>query len=354
MPPRDYYNVLSVTRDASQDEIKKAYRSLAMRYHPDRNPGDEEAIQRFKDIADAYATLGDAEKRARYDRLGPLYTPDGRPPRPEDLNEWAGTVMSNIFRRRRRDEEGEDLRFTLSLSLEEVAAGVEKTITVPRMVRCKTCAGEGAEATGKETCEICGGTGKSTGPRIFRTQCYHCDGQGFVTTKNCATCSGEGRIQIDDPILVKVPAGVATGQKLKLSQKGNEPRISGKHGDLYVIVSVSDHPLFRRRGEDLVAELPLTFPELALGADITVPTLEGTTTIRVPAGTPPGRIFRLAGRGLPRVGGSRRGDLHLHVEVEVPEVLTDEQRQALEAWRQSLPAEAHPRRAAFDKEVQNR
>lgn len=352
MATRDFYNILGVGRDASQDDIKRAYRNLARRWHPDHN-GDPEAEGRFKDITAAYRTLSDPEKRARYDRLGPLYTEDGRPPRPEDLNEVVGSMFGGLFRRRGR-EPGEDLRYTVSLSLEEVAQGIEKEIVVPRLVRCRTCGGDGAEPDGKETCTVCGGSGRATGPRLFRSECYHCDGKGFVVTKACGRCDGDGRTTLEDALKVKVPPGVATGQKLKLAGKGNAPRGSGAEGDLYVIVNVADHPLFRRRGDDLLVELPLTFQEVALGADVTVPTLDGTTAIRIPPGSPSGKILRLAGRGLPKVGRKSRGDLHLQIVLEVPEGLTEAQQAELARWAESLPPTAHPRRATFDRAVEAR
>lgn len=354
MSSRDYYNVLGVARSASQDDIKKAYRGLARRWHPDRNPGNEEVVQRFKDITEAYDTLADPDRRARYDRLGPLYTPDGRPPRPEELNEVVGTMFGNLFRRR-RDEKGDDLRYTISIGLEEVAVGSEKEIVVPRRMRCRTCGGDGADPDGgRETCTVCGGSGRATGPRLFRTECYHCDGRGFKVVKPCPTCEGDGRHTVEDALKVKIPAGVATGQKLKLKSKGDAPRGSGPEGDLYVVVSVAEHPLFRRRGDDVLVDVPLTFPEVALGADVTVPTLEGTTAIRIPAGTAPGKIFRLGGRGLPRVGRSGRGDLHLQVTLEVPEQLGAEQREALAGWATSLGRGEHPKRQAFDQAVKER
>lgn len=353
MATRDFYNILGVGRDATPDDIKRAYRHLARRWHPDHNqePG---ADSRFKDITEAYRILSDPDERARYDRLGPLYTHDGRPPRPEDLNEVVNSVLGGLFRRRNR-EPGEDLRYTISITLEEVARGVEKEIVVPRRVRCRTCGGVGARpGDGKQTCTVCRGSGRATGPRLFRTECYHCEGRGYTIAHACTTCSGAGSTSLDDTLRVKVPAGVATGQKLKLANKGNAPRGGGPEGDLYVIVNVADHPLFRRRGEDVVVELPLTFSELALGADVEVPTLEGTTTIRVPAGSPPGKVLRLAGRGLPRVGRSERGDLHLQIVLEIPEDIDDAQRQALAEWARTLQPTAHPRRAVFDRAVEAR
>ncbi len=352
MSHRDYYNVLGVPRNASADEIKKAYRQLALRWHPDRNPDNEEAAQRFKDITAAYHTLNDPEKRARYDRLGPLYTADGRPPRPEELNEVVGSFLGGLFRRK-SDSKGEDLRYTVRVSLEEVSIGAEKELTIPRKIRCRTCGGDGANPNGgRETCKICNGTGRSTGPRVFRSECYHCDGKGFKVLKTCEPCSGEGRYTHDDVLKVKIPPGVATGQKLRVKGKGDAPAGSGVEGDLFVIVNVADHPLFRRRGDDILVEIPMTFPELALGADVTVPTLEGTTAIRVPAATIPGKMFRLGGRGLPKAGG--RGDLHLQVVLDVPEQLTEEQRLALARWAQNLAPSDHKRRHAFDQALKER
>lgn len=354
MATRDYYNILGIERGASTDDVKRAYRVLARRWHPDRNPEDGGAEERFKDITEAYRTLSDPDKRARYDRLGPLYTEDGRPPRPEDVNEVVGTVFTNLFRRRGK-ERGEDLRYTVSLTLEEVARGIEKEIVVPRRVRCAPCRGEGADPDGgKETCTICGGTGRATGPRLFRTECYHCDGRGFTVGRACEACSGAGRRTIDDGLKVKVPAGVATGQKLKIAGKGNAPRGSGSEGDLFVIVSVAEHELFRRRGDDVVVELPLSYAEVTLGAEVAVPTLEGQTAIRIPAGSPPGKILRLAGRGLPRVGRSTRGDLHLQITLEIPTGLDEPAQERLRSWSDGLSPQSHPKRTAFDRAIQER
>jgi molecular chaperone DnaJ len=354
---RDYYNILGVERGVSAEEIKRAYRVLARRWHPDRNQHDPEAETRFKDITEAYRTLSDPDKRARYDRMGPLYTEDGRPPRPEDLNEVVGTMWNNLFRRRPQ-ERGEDLRYTVSVTLEEVASGTEKEIVVPRYVRCRTCQGEGADPDGgRKVCEVCKGSGRASGPRLLRSDCYHCSGRGFTVEKPCPDCKGDGRQGVEDVLPVRVPPGVATGQKLKYAGKGNAPRGSGEPGDLFVIVSVADHPLFRRRGDDVMLELPLTFAELTLGADVTVPTLEGVTTIRIPSGSPPGKVLRLAGRGLPPLGkadSGQRGDLHLQLVLEVPAGLEEAQRQQLEAWAAALPRGSHPRRAQFDQLVQER
>jgi molecular chaperone DnaJ len=347
VPPRDYYNVLGVSRTASQDEIKKTYRKLARRWHPDLNPGREDVVERFRDITEAYDTLSDPEKRARYDRMGPLYTDDGRPPRPDEVSEVVGSMLGNLFRRK-RPAKGEDLRFTLSVTLEEVAVGVEKEIVVPRKVRCRKCGGDGADGDdARVKCAPCNGTGSSQGPRLFRTTCYHCEGRGFTVSRVCSRCDGQGRVSVDEAIRVRVPAGVATGQKLRLAGRGDEARDAAEPGDLFVITSVAEHPLFRRRADDLLAEVPITFADAVVGSDIEVPTLEGTTRIRVPPGTTHGRIFRLSGRALPRLGSATRGDLHYQVAIEVPTGLDEAQRLALAAWGGALPDSTHPQRAEY-------
>ncbi|MEM6929614.1 MAG: DnaJ C-terminal domain-containing protein [Myxococcota bacterium] len=355
MATRDYYNILGIERNASGDDVKRAYRGLARRWHPDVNPNDADAAARFKDITEAYRTLSDPQRRLRYDRLGPLYTEDGRPPRPEDIQEVVGNVWNNLFRRK-KEPRGEDLRYTASLTLEEVARGTDKEIVVPRFVRCSRCEGDGADPDGgKQLCEVCGGSGKATGTRLFSSQCYHCSGQGYLVIKKCTECGGDGREGVRETIRVKVKPGVTTGQKLKVAGKGNAPRArDGETGDLYVIVSVADHPLFRRRGDDLLVEVPLSYDELVLGADVTVPTLEGTTVVRIPPSSEPGKVLRLGGRGLPKLAGGDPGDLHIQLTLEVPSGLPDQHEASLRAWAEGLPANAHPRRAQFEKLVQDR
>ena len=353
MADRDYYNVLGVPRNAGADEIKKAYRSLAMRWHPDRNTGDPVAEVRFKHVNEAYRVLSDAEERARYDRMGPLFQPDGQQPTPDDVSTVMNRMWDNLFGRR-RNTPGDDLRYTVSVTLEEVATGAQKDVVVPRKVRCDDCRGLGASAEGREVCPICQGTGRSTGARLLRMRCYHCDGQGFVIKAPCKTCSGDGVVGREESLKVKVPPGVATGVRLKVTGKGNDPVGDGTTGDLYVLVDVPDHRLFRRRGDDLLVEVPVTLRDAAIGADVVVPTVDGTTTVRIPAGTQHGQQLRLAGRGLPRYRGAGRGDLHLEVQVEVPASLTDAERARLAAFVESLPADRHPRRAAFERAVQER
>ncbi len=352
MARRDYYAVLGVARAASPDEVKQAFRTLAMRWHPDRNPGDTQAEVRFREVAEAWDVVGDPEKRARYDRLGSLYTHDGRPPRPEDVNEMFLDALGGLFGRKKAGDRGEDLRYTLQLTLEEAAAGTERVVAIHRTLSCRDCGGSGDAAEGRAACEPCSGSGRSATRRFLRNDCAHCAGKGYRPTARCGRCSGEGRRANEEQLRVKVPAGVATGQKLKLRGKGNDGPgllggVQGPPGDLLVVVDVDEHALFRRRGNDLLCEVPIRFPEAALGAEITVPTLDGTTRIRVPPGTPSGKSFRLPGRGMPAPEGSVRGDLHARVVVEIPSALPPEAVAVLEEFSRKAGEGSYPKRSAW-------
>ncbi len=354
MPRRDYYAVLGVAPDAAPDDLKKAFRSLAMKYHPDRNPDDPKAEVRFRELAEAWKVLGDAEERRKYDRLGPLYSSDGKPPTSEDLNAFVAEALGGLFRRKGRGDRGEDLRYTLTLSLEEVARGGSRTLHLMRRIECKRCQGSGGEPNGGlKSCGRCNGTGRTPGRRLFRTECPHCDGTGKVVAVRCSRCTGAGVHDEQEAIRVRVPPGVAAGQKLKVRKKGNVGRNHGEPGDLYVLVAVAEHALFRRRGQDLLCEVPITLPEAALGSDLEVPTLDGSTTIRLPPGTPGGKVFRLAGRGLPTHGGRPRGDLHIKVLVEVPSVLHADARAALQRLSTALDDQAHPIRNRYRDALAN-
>lgn len=354
MARRDYYAVLGIRKNASAEDVKKAFRTLALKYHPDRNPGDVEAERRFREVAEAWEVLGDPEQRARFDKLGPLYTPTGRPPRPDELNEILKDALGGLFRRRGAGGPGEDIRYSVNVTLEEAATGAERQVTIPRTVRCELCRASGDSPEGRTPCATCGGTGKSPTRRLFRSECATCDGKGYTAAKRCTRCGGEGRHGTEERLKVKIPAGVATGQKLKVKGKGHEPPIEGAPGDLYVLVHVDEHPLFRRRGADLLCEAPVTFSELALGTNLAVPTLDGSTTIRVPPGTASGKTFRLAGRGLPALDRGGRGDLHVKLVVEVPPALTPEQRTALATLAERLGPADHPRRRAWDEALRSR
>jgi len=351
---RDYYAILGVRRSASVEEIKKAYRSLARQFHPDRNPDDDVASARFREVSEAYETLSDADQRTRYDRLGPLYRSDGRPPTPDEFSDFVSDTLSGLFRKR-QPEQGADLRYTLRIPLEVVAAENERTIEVERQVDCEPCNSQGADPDGgSKPCKHCSGSGKAPNRRIFRSECPHCSGQGTITVKKCSDCGGRGQVEIGEKLKVRIPKGVATGQKLKLRGKGNVSRSSGPPGDLFVIISVDDHPLFRRRGADLHCIVPVFFSEAALGADVTVPTIDGQTTIRIPPGSPSGKIFRLAGRGLPTLQGGRKGDLHLQIEIEIPTNLDKAQRAAIASFDDGVGLDYHPLRRAFDDRLRDR
>ena len=354
MARRDYYAVLGVAKTATPDDIKKAFRALAMRYHPDRNPDDIDADRRFREAVEAYETLSDPEKRQRYDRLGPLYRPDGKPPSPEDLKAAVSEALSGLFLKRRPDDPGEDLRYTLSVTLEEVAGGGERMVTLERRIGCKRCEGTGAEPDGRKTCDGCDGSGEAPGRRLFRSTCPRCDGLGFITTIRCKRCDGAGRHDDKENLKLRIPRGVATGQKLRIRGRGNEARGGGRPGDLLVLISVADHTLFRRRGTDLFCEAPLLWTEAVLGTNLRVPTLEGSTTIRIPPGTASGKVFRLAGRGLPAMKGGRRGDLHIKTRVEVPQKLAPDQRALLDRLAAALSVESHPQRAEYEAQLTER
>jgi molecular chaperone DnaJ len=354
MARRDYYELLGVARTASGEDIKKAFRSLALQYHPDRNPDDPDAERRFREIAEAYKVLSDPESRARYDKMGPFFRADGKPPSPEDLNEFVSEALSGLFRRKKPDK-GEDLKVTVTVQLEEVASGAERTIEVLRRNPCKSCESTGAEAEGgRKPCSHCEGSGKSATRRIFRADCPHCEGRGYLVAIRCKACEGKGTREYTERLKVRIPAGVTTGQKLKLARKGHAGRNAAEAGDMLVLVNVDEHPLFRRRGQDLHLDAPLLYTEAALGAELMVPTLEGSTMIRIPPGTPSGKVFRLSGRGLPELDGRKRGDLHIRVQVEVPETLTLEQRAALQALASRLSPDAHGRRREYDALLKQR
>jgi molecular chaperone DnaJ len=352
--PKDYYAILGVARDASIDDIKKAFRSLAMKFHPDRNPNNIAAEQRFRDVAEAYKVLSEPAERRRYDRLGPLYRQDGRPPSPDDLNDFVSQALAGLFRKR-RPERGEDIRCSLSVNLEEVASGTQRRVMVNRRVRCEKCSGSGAHPRdGKKDCQHCNGSGRAKTFRLLRSDCPHCDGLGFAVVKTCPRCRGAGQHDSSEELIVKVPRGVATGQKLKLRAKGHIPKGKGNAGDLFVLIDVEEHSLFRRRGANLFCEVPVMFMEASLGTDLVVPTLDGTTRIRVKPGTPSGKVLRLAGRGLVKPEGKGRGDLHVKLNVEVPTDLSSDQKDALNALASSLRPEHHEGRARYERLLKER
>jgi molecular chaperone DnaJ len=363
---RDYYEVLGVARGASEQEIKSAYRKLALTYHPDRNPGDRQAEERFKEAAEAYAVLADTDKRHMYDRFGHAglggAATGGFDPTVftgfEDILGGLGDIFGfgEVFggRRRAGPQRGADLRYDLEISFEESARGTETSIQIPRQEVCDGCGGSGAAAGSRPTtCPQCQGRGQLRYQQGFFTvarTCGQCRGAGSIITKPCATCRGAGRVQQERKLTVRIPAGIATGQRLRLSGEGEAGAQGGPGGDLYVVIHVQDHSFFQRDGNDLYCEIPLNYPTLALGGEIRVPTLDGDEPYTVPEGTQSGTTFRLAGRGMPDVAGRSRGDLLVTVKVMVPKKITREQRKLLEQLAASLPKERFEPTPADDHE----
>jgi len=342
---RDYYDVLGVTRSATEQEIKSAYRKLAFQYHPDRNPGSKEAEERFKEAAEAYAVLADSDKRHMYDRFGHAglgsAATGGFDPTVfsgfEDILGGLGDMFGfgDILggARRRGPQRGTDLRYDLEISFDEAAKGTETAIQIPRQELCEACHGSGAAPGSKPSmCPQCHGRGQirtQQGPFMLARTCGVCRGAGHVITKPCPTCRGAARVEKERKLTVRIPAGIATGQRLRLSGEGEAGPAGGPAGDLYVVVHVQEHPFFQRDGNNLYCEIPVNFPTLALGREITVPTLDGTETIAVPEGTQSGSLFRLRGRGMPDVSGRGRGDLLVTVKVVTPAKLSKEQKKLL-------------------------
>lgn len=344
-PKRDYYEVLGVPRDAGGSAIKSAYRKLAVKFHPDRNPGDAVAEERFKEAAEAYAVLSDADKRARYDRFGHEGVrgsgagPFGGGFDPTVFGDFAD-ILGDLFgfgfaggRRRggRAASRGADLRYDLEISFEEAAFGVEKTLKIPRLERCEECGGSGS--VGEESparCELCGGRGQVRYNQGFLTvarTCPKCQGEGSVVRDPCPACRGQGLAERERKIEVKIPAGVDTGARLRLQGEGEHGRFGGPPGDLYVVTRVAPHETFRREGPHVLSEVEVSYPQAVLGASLEVPTLHGTEAVEIPPGTEPGQQFRLRGQGMPRLDGRGRGDHVAFARIAIPRPgdLTEEQ-----------------------------
>lgn len=354
MTKRDYYDVLGVSRSASVTEIKSAYRKLALQNHPDRNPNDKHAEERFKEAAEAYAILADEEKRERYDRFGhagvtgPAAAQGFDPTVFADFGDILGGLgdifgFGDVFGGRRRGgpQRGPDLRYDLEITFRESAKGLETSIQVPREEPCATCGGSGAApGTSPEVCRQCRGQGQLRYQQGFFTMtrtCGQCRGAGRVITKHCSTCRGAGRIARERKLTVKIPAGISTGQRLRIQGEGEAGYGGGPPGDLYVVIHVQEDEVFRRDGDDLHCEVPVAYHTLALGGKATVPTLDGHTTLDLPEGTQPGSAFRVRGKGMPNVSGRGRGDLYATIAVGVPRKLTKEQRAALEEVARLFP-----------------
>src|SRR6476620_9009260 len=350
MSKRDYYEVLSVSRTATDQEIKSAYRRLAVKYHPDKNPNDASAEEKFKEAAEAYSVLSDAEQRQRYDRFGHAGVSSSAAggggawgaPGFGGIEDILGDLFGfgDVFgggragSRRTSAQRGADLRYDLESSLEEAANGMTAQLRIPRLEGCETCKGSGAASgTQPETCQTCGGTGQVRYHQGFfsvaRT-CGACRGAGRVIKTPCKDCNGAGRVEREKQMEVKIPAGVETGSRLRVQGEGEAGTQSGPSGDLYVVIHVAEHEQFERQGSNLYEAVPITFAQAALGADIMVKTLDGEEKLKVPMGTQTGTVFRLKSKGMPQLGGRGKGDLFVSVSLVTPTSLTREQRRLLE------------------------
>lgn len=352
--PGDYYEALGVGRNASDAEIKKAYRQLAMQHHPDRNPGDASAEERFKQVSEAYAVLSDPDKRAQYDRFGTVAPGGGF----QDAG--FGTLFEDIFESfftgggrggRTRAVRGEDLQYEMKITLEEVAGGIDTKIQAPRLEPCEPCRGSGLEPGSRPVaCETCQGRGEvrlSQGFLTVARTCPRCQGAGQLNLNPCARCRGEGRVRAERTLQVKIPAGIEDGMQLRLTGEGSTGLRGGPPGDLYVLVRVAEHDLFTRQGTEIHCDLPVSFAQAALGTTLEVPVLGGTATLEIPAGAQPHQVLRLKGKGLPRLRGRGTGDACYRLLVEVPTKLNARQREAIEAFEAASKDSGGPLLASF-------
>ena len=369
MAKKDYYEVLGIGKSASDDEIKKAYRSLAKKYHPDLNPGDEEAESSFKEVSEAYQVLSNAETRAQYDQFGHA-GPSGQGFGGFDFSGFGEGGFGDIFdmffggsgfggssrRTRRGPTRGSDLRYNLDISFEEAAFGTKKEIEVVRMENCPTCKGSGGKSPGdSQTCSVCNGTGEVSqaqntafGRFVNVRACDNCHGEGTVITNPCTKCHGRKKIRRVRKISVTIPPGIDNDQAITLRGEGETGELGGPSGDLYVYITVRPHKLFNRKGYDLHCDIPITFGQAALGSEIEVPTLGGKVKYSIPEGTQTGTVFRLRNQGVQHLRGNTRGDLYVKVSIEVPKKLNEKQKELIQQFDE-LIGESEQRKSFFGK-----
>jgi molecular chaperone DnaJ len=363
MAKEDYYVILGVVRTASDDEIKKAYRKMAVQYHPDRNPGDKAAEEKFKEINEAYQVLSDAEKRSRYDQFGHSAFSGGSGFGGFEGGFGGGSftdIFDNIFGDifgggQGQRSSGVDLRYNLEITFEEAAFGVEKEIHFEKESACTLCSGSGAKSgTQPKMCKTCRGTGQVRFNQGFFTlsrPCSTCEGRGAVIEEKCPECRGKGKIRKPHKVVVKIPAGIDNDQRLRIRGEGESTDFGGNPGDLFVHISVKEHALFQRQNEHIVLEMPITFTQAALGDEIDVPTLQGKTSLKIPSGTQSGTLFRLKGKGIKRLNGTGSGDQVVQVTVEVPSKLNHKQKELLKQFHEISVEDSHPTIARFIKKL---
>lgn len=366
---RDYYEVLGVGRDADEPALKSAYRKLALKFHPDRNPNDQEAEERFKEAAEAYSVLSDPQRRAAYDRFGHQAVQGAAGAGGFDSSSFQdfsdifgdffgfGDLFGGGSRRRNRAQRGDDVRYDLEISFEDAIRGVTVDIQVPRLEECGRCRGKGAEPEdGLTTCPMCRGRGELVYQQSFlsvRRTCSQCGGRGQIIRRPCRECRGEGYLRVERKLKVNIPAGVDTGTRLRLSQEGQPGVNAGPPGDLYVVLKVAEHPIFERHEDDLHCTVPINIAQAALGTEVDILTFDGLQTVKIPEGSQGGAKLKLRGLGVPRINSSGRGDLYVHVDVKVPSKLTREQRRLFEQLRETLPAENEPQERGFLDKVKD-
>jgi len=368
MAKRDYYEVLGVGREADEEEIKKAYRKQAVKYHPDKNPGDKVAEEKFKELGEAYEALCDPQKRAAYDQYGHAAFDQRSRARssgggfhdPFDIfrevfGSSGGSIFGDLFGEARRDpggsERGADLRYDMEISFEEAVMGCEREVPLTKLDPCPTCQGTGAEAgSSRKVCPTCSGRGQvisSRGIFSIAQTCPKCQGAGRVIEKPCRACHGNGRQERTSKITIKIPAGVDNGTRLRSTGNGEGGLRGGSSGDLYVVLHVKEHEIFQRDGDDLLCDVPINFVQAALGGDLEVPTLTGKASIKIPAGTQPGTVFRIKGKGVRNIQGYGSGDLHVRVLVEVPTHLNGAQRAKLQEFADLCDSNVNPLSKGF-------
>ncbi|MGZ4097559.1 MAG: molecular chaperone DnaJ [Bacteroidia bacterium] len=363
MAKRDYYEILGIAKNAGEDEIKKAYRKLAIKYHPDKNPDDKQAEERFKEAAEAYEVLSNPDKRQRYNQFGHAGVSGnggggyGGGMNMDDIFSQFGDIFGGAFggfggssqRGGRRVNRGSNLRVKVKLNLHEIAHGVEKKIKVNKYVACKTCSGSGAKSGQYETCKMCNGTGVFTrvqqtilGAMQTQTTCTACGGEGRIIKDKCHTCHGDGIVRDEEVITINIPAGVAEGMQLSMQGKGNAAPRGGINGDLLIAIEEEEHPFLKREGNHLIYSLSVSFPDAALGTSVEIPTVDNKVKIKIDAGTQGGKVLRLKGKGLPDVNGYGKGDLLIEISVYTPTHLNNEEKKIIEQLKGAKNFEPNP------------